>query len=567
MCGIFSLFNTDWNEFNIKEIITSFEKGKSRGPENSIFKNFLKCSFGFHRLAINGLDNISNQPIEINNIILICNGEIFNYKYLMDLCNINDRYTNSDCEVIIHLYAKFGIEYTLNVIQGEFAFVLLDNRFLNGINNCVYIARDPFGIRPLYSLTSKVSRNILGFASEVKMLTDIYNKLEYHSITQFKPGTYSQLILSDKVNSYWNFKIKNKIFFTPNPSQIDSNFSTIDIIKSIAPQLENAVIDRCSNTDRPVACLLSGGLDSSIIAALANKYFKENNPNFQLETFSIGLKNSEDLKYAQMVADHLNTKHTQIIVTEKEMFEAIPEVIYAIESYDTTTVRASIGNYLLGKHISKFSNAKVILNGDGADELFGGYLYFNNYKNDLEFDYEVRNLLSNIHYFDVLRSDKCISSHGLEPRTPYLDKNFVNYYLSLPLYLRNHNNLGIQEKNLIRCSIRLMDSLHEKILPDEVLVRRKEAFSDGVSSLQKSLFTIIQERILAENKINVEIGTVPSLELEKKYYKSIFDNYFQSCDNLIPYFWMPKFNQTDDPSARLLDIYSSHTTDKFNFSS
>ena len=170
-----------------------------------------------------------------------------------------------------------------------------------------------------------------------------------------------------------------------------------------------------------------------------NFYNQYNLPN-KLETYSIGLKDSEDLKYARIVANYLDTKHTEIIVTETEMFEIIPEVIKSIESYDTTTVRASIGNYLLGKYISTHSEAKVVFNGDGSDELFGGYLYMNMCPDDIEFDKETRRLLKDIHMFDVLRSDKSISSHGLEPRTPFLDKNFVNLILSIPPYFRNHKH-------------------------------------------------------------------------------------------------------------------------------
>jgi asparagine synthase (glutamine-hydrolysing) len=180
-------------------------------------------------------------------------------------------------------------------------------------------------------------------------------------------------------------------------------------------------------------------LDSSLITALVNQINKqENGPDKKLETYSIGLEGSEDLKYARIVSDYLGTNHTEILLTEQDFIDAIPEVIYTIESYDTTTVRASIGNYLLGKYISKNSDAKVIFNGDGSDELCGGYLYMHKAPNQLEFDYECRRLLNNIYAFDVLRSDKCISSHGLEPRTPFLDRSWVQFYLSIDPKLRFH---------------------------------------------------------------------------------------------------------------------------------
>lgn len=260
------------------------------------------------------------------------------------------------------------------------------------------------------------------------------------------------------------------------------------------------------------------------------------------------------------------------------MFEAIPEVIYAIESYDTTTVRASIGNYLLGKYISKNSSAKVIFNGDGSDELCGGYLYMNKCPDDIEFDKESRRLLKEIHLFDVLRSDKSISSHGLEPRTPFLDKSFVNFYLSIPLYFRNHRNYNNIEKFILRnaFSYRYFKDFEDKqILPNEILWRKKEAFSDGVSSQGRSLYKILQENIAnklnsyAEEIIRQNKGSEPyyikqkaDIDTEKTYYKNIFNTFYENCENILPHYWMPKYTNAVDPSARTLDIYSNHNNVK-----
>jgi asparagine synthase (glutamine-hydrolysing) len=246
------------------------------------------------------------------------------------------------------------------------------------------------------------------------------------------------------------------------------------------------------------------------------------------------------------------------------MFDAIPEVIQAIESYDTTTVRASIGNYLIGKYISANSDAKVIFNGDGSDELLGGYLYMNKCPDNIEFDSETRRLLKDIHLFDVLRSDKSISSNGLEPRTPFLDRNFVNCVLSIPCYFRNHNNFNEIEKYLLRKSFHRLyfeDTYNRQILPDEILWRRKEAFSDGVSSQSRSLFTILQEYISIYYKME-NSGNQPSIELEKKYYKELFDENFPNCSHILPYFWMPKYINASDPSARTLDVYNSQLHEK-----
>ena len=576
MCGIFALLNfyldTHSIYYPMNKITEEFMKGQGRGPESSILKNYLKFLLGFHRLAINGLNETSNQPLEIDGIVLICNGEIYNYKELYHLMNIEPE-TESDCEVIIHLYKKYGIEQTLRMIDGVFSFVLYDERLNDELSNNIYVARDPFGVRPMYYLKSKnlnPNHQFYGFASELKCLNTLYNDHpKQYTLEQFTPGSYSVFNISNKVNSLWSPLIENKPYFIPSFSYPYYSFKKFDYenenenknslskkYSSISHYLTQAVYKRCLTTERPIACLLSGGLDSSLICSLVNQYYKRNNYDYQLETYSIGLAGSEDLKYARIVSDYLGTNHNEIIVTEQEMFDAIPDVIYAIESYDTTTVRASIGNYLLGKYISKNSNAKVIFNGDGSDELCGGYLYMNKCPDDIEFDKETRRLLQDIHKFDVLRSDKCISTHGLEPRTPFLDKTFVNNYLSIPIHIRNHKNLAECEKYLLRASFsrenyKTFD--FTQILPDSILWRKKEAFSDGVSNHGRSLFTILQEKIA----LKLGDGYNADIDTEKYYYKMIFDMFFPNMDSILPYYWMPKYTNATDPSARTLEIYGS----------
>lgn len=565
MCGIFAILNYELISNSL--IKSEFEKGKNRGPEFSKLDYYFKMTLGFHRLAINGLNAKSNQPIIFNDIILICNGEIYNYKELLHSLNIIP-VTDSDCEVIIHLFLQFGIEQTLNLLDGVFSFILYDNRLNPDLNNRIYIARDPFGVRPLYFLNSLHNSNsIYGFASELKCLENIYNlyKTEYELI-QFTPGSYSIFILSNKVQSFWIPEIINKPYFLPSFSHnwFFSNYcrnnNLIDnIFPTISYYLKAAVFKRCITTERPIACLLSGGLDSSLITALVNNYYKQNYLTNSLETYSIGLEGSEDLKNAKIVAEYLDTKHTEIIITEKEMFDIIPEVICALESYDTTTIRASLGNYLLGKYIKNNSNAKVIFNGDGADELFGGYLYMNACPNDIEFDIEIKRLLKDIYLFDVLRSDKSISSNGLEPRTPFLDKNLVNTILSIPPAYRNHNTLKQMEKYILRKSFHInnfKDYQNRQLLPSEILFRKKEAFSDGVSCVNKSLYIILQVQIadLLNKQENTDIYKA-NIETEKMYYKKIFDDFFPNCSSIVPYFWMPKYVNASDPSARTLQVY------------
>jgi len=612
MCGIFALFHVLSREQLVQRynsIEDHYYKGKNRGPEystlNSINNNIL---FGFHRLAINGIDEISNQPIVIDGIYLICNGEIYNYKNIYTMLNITPK-TNSDCEAIIHLYKKYGIEYTLQMLDGVFAFSLYDSN----INKC-FVARDPFGVRPLYiGVTSTYDinndnsddstssfensvcsedavhgidmntvesglvvnnnlhnhylndafndilvdshSNMIIYSSLLKQVTGICNHCR-----NFKAGTYSEFHIENNTYYYTKQEHPYTTFnFNHNsimPFQIFSNNYPYDIIYNT---LLEAVKKRVITMERNFACLLSGGLDSSLISALVSKFV----PRGKLQTYSIGMCGGSDLKYANMVSTHIESQHTEVLLTEEEFFKAIPEVIYNIESYDTTTVRASVGNYLVSKYISDHSDSKVIFNGDGSDELTGGYMYFHKCPNDIEFDHECKRLLRNIQFYDVLRSDRSISCHGLEARTPFLDRTFVHTYLSLPMYIRNHNNSNNMEKYLLRKSIEVMDP---NLLPYDVLWRTKEAFSDGVSSQENSWYEIIQQKldvmyddIEFREKCKKYTFNTPTTK-EQLYYREVFENHFKGRGKIIPGFWMPKYCAAKDSSARLLDIYKDKIT-------
>ena len=558
MCGIFGIINPD-NSIIYDTLNKYFIKGSKRGPEFSILKSYYNVTLGFHRLAINGLNKESNQPFEIDNIYLICNGEIYNYKELAYENNIKLT-TDSDCEIILHLYKKFGIEYTLNVLDGVFAFILYD---LN--NHCIYIARDPYGVRPLYYFSEN---NVLGFSSTLKCINDLINNK--NNIENFIPGNY--MIVNNQT-------MENKfIKYTYFPCRNVKYDSESDLYKQIVNYVSKSVKKRViGTTERPIACLLSGGLDSSLIAALVNKELQNDNSKSikekKLKTFSIGLEDSEDLKYAKIVANHLKTDHHEIIVSNEDFFNAIPEVIENIESYDTTTVRASVGNYLIGKYIKENSDCKVIFNGDGADELMGGYLYFKKAPNSYEFDKECRRLLKDIYMYDVLRSDRCISNHGLEPRTPFLDRGWVEFYLSIDREMRYNSTIDKCEKYLIRKSF---DNMMPELLPKEILWRTKEAFSDGVSSLKKSWFSIIQDNIeknyefkeniiqtINDYKENNISNNIPNTH-EKAYYRYLFNKHYIGCDHLISYYWMPKYVNASDASARTLDCYNESNSNKLS---
>lgn len=561
MCGIFSIINNSiQNESVFKN---AFENGKNRGPEFSVI-NYAdvnnKIVLGFHRLGINGYkDTLSEQPFYLKNCALICNGEIYNYKELYEKCNFNN-ISRSDCEIIIHLYKKYGIEHTLQLIDGVFAFVLFDYE-----KNEIFVARDTYGVRPIFFNYNGKNQYI--FASEMKQIISLIEPNTV--IQQFNPGTYTKFVFDS--NDCYKTELINKYFSTTNIFYNKTITNETMALKLIRQSLENAVEKRVINTDRDIACLLSGGLDSSLIASLVKKYHKKYYPMKKLHTWSIGIKGSEDLKYAKIVANHINSEHHSIEVDKTDLLNIIEEVIYNIESYDTTSVRASVPNYLISKYIKNYEkkcDAKVIFNGDGSDEVSGGYLYFHYINDPYTFDMECRRLLDNIHYFDVLRSDRTISSNGLEARTPFLDRAFVQNYLSIPPEFRCHTSNKLCEKYLIR---KAFDD--DITLPKEVLWRTKEAFSDGVSGQKKSWYEVIQSYIkdtifVGDNYPNDEKELIDMMikelklknnlptTLEQLYYRILYHKHFNNQHNVIPYFWMPTYGNTNDASARTLDIYN-----------
>ena len=536
MCGIFYARNAMTLGTLLRE---SFNKSRGRGPDQSYFQSAGKHTIGFHRLAINGLNTESNQPFCKCDfgVSLICNGEIYNFERLYNLLD-KEPDTDSDCEVILDLYLKFGIDYTIKLLDGVFAFVIIDT-----IKDVVICGRDPFGVRPMFYLFQEISvlRRIMNHktfycASELKQLSEL--SIE-DDIKVFPPGNYS-ILNGNELTFHRYFSLMSLSYTSDiyNDKERAYDFSTTIVRDTLIDAVKKRLL-----SDRPIACLLSGGLDSSLIASIVSKHY-----NKQLETFSIGFEGSPDLINARKVAEFLKTKHHEIIVTEKEFLDAIPDTIKRIESYDTTSVRASVGNSLVAKYISENSDAKVIFNGDGADELMGGYLYFHKCENELDFDYECRRLLNDIYYFDVLRSDRSISSWGLEPRTPFLDRSFVTIYMGLPLSVRFQK--GEIEKKLIRDAF-------AGYLPIDILYRKKEAFSDGVSLETRSWFQIINEHVekIFDKKNDTyyeRMMNYPDLTKEQAYYKMLFDEYYPNKFSVIPYYWMPKWSDTKDPSARTL---------------
>lgn len=546
MCGIFAYLG---NKIDPKKLEQAFLKSFKRGPDNNILKAINNnLTFGFHRLSIMDTSFKGNQPLfhPSKPYAIICNGEIYNHKQLVEENNFTT-YSESDCEVLLYLYEKYGIQGMLNKIDSEaFALCIYD-----GEKNELIVARDRFGVRPLF--VSKTEQNEYLFCSEAKSIVPLINGQS--SLEQFNPGCWKTYSLSNNQESEY-FQ-----YYSYTYPQIDTE-NIQEICLNIREKMTKAVTKRLMS-DRPIGCLLSGGLDSSLISALVAREFKKQNKG-QLNTFSIGIKGSTDLVYAKMVADHIGSVHHTIELTEEDFLKAIPEVIYNIESYDTTTVRASTGNYLVGKYIKENTDITVVFNGDGSDEQ-SGYIYLANAPSPKEFKDECVRLLKEIHFYDVLRSDRSLSSNfSLETRAPFLDTDFVNYYMSIKTELKMYGDK--MEKYLLRLSFD-----NDNLLPKEVLWRRKEAFSDGCSSNERSWHKIIQEFVdkqitddeyLSERE-KFKINT-PELK-ESYYYRKIFESHYTGRADIIPHFWLPKWcGNEKDPSARELNNYSQDESSQKN---
>jgi len=526
MCGIFSYKG---RTYKWPELRGAVDLIGYRGPDNTHYDTIADdVLFAFHRLAIMGTTSTGDQPMkhpQDDSLTLICNGEIYNYKDLAEKYDFN-LITGSDSEIILHMYRKFGIERMVKELDGVFMFVIYD-----ASSNLLFAARDPMGVRPGFIGSDD---DELFIASEAKPLVQFCD-----DISPFHPGTWWCSDASKTFNHYFTYNDENQ-------QEKDEGA----ICRKIRELLTEAVRKRLM-AERDIGCLLSGGLDSSLITSLVKRHYS----GPQLNTFSIGMPGSIDLKYAQNVAEFLGTKHHKIEISEKDFLKAIKTVIYNIESYDTTTVRASVGNYLVSKYICENSDCKVIFNGDGSDEVCCGYIYLRNAPSKFALQQESQRLLEEIHYFDVLRSDRSISANGLEARTPFLDKTFVKYYLSIPAELKMFDGDKRLEKHLLRQAFDQLD-----YLPNKILWRRKCAFSDGVSSKEQSWHKTIQtyiDNIISDEEYLREkekiIHCPPQLK-ESYYYRKLFEEYFGKNEKLIPHFWMPKWVKTLDPSAReLLD--------------
>jgi asparagine synthase (glutamine-hydrolysing) len=551
-------------------VITASRHLSARGPDASSEVSVDNHFFAFHRLRINDLSNEGMQPWVTDDYVFMCNGEIYNSDFLRSLFPSGTPFkSTSDCEVVPHLISKFGIEPTLSFIEGVFAFVYLDRK-----SKQVIVARDAIGIKSLY-IGTRDDGNLVRNGSEMTGILPYWPELfpieNFVVASEMKalqslcaPGSVSQFPAGHYFDST-NGSLTRwaDLDFSPDvvPSVLKNagGVSGCDAMEHIRERLTEAVRVRLDTSDRPVGCFLSGGLDSSLVAALASRFVRERSGGKKkIKTFSVGIKGATDLVSAKAVAYWIGSEHHELIVTEEDMIRAIPTVIERIESYDVTTVRASTPMVLLSDWIRHNFETTVLFSGEGADELSGSYRYFKNAPNKDAFQKESVRLLKDLQYFDVLRCDKSVSGSGLEARTPFFDMNFVNFYMRLDARMKMWSGIGTNiEKALLRDAFR-PENGERGLLPETLLNRRKEAFSDGCSSMERPWFKVIDDHvnsIISDEEYEEQrkqFSVNRPISKEGYWFRAIYEKFYPGRANVVPYIWRPKWTTEKNPSARLL---------------
>ncbi|XP_075160929.1 putative asparagine synthetase [glutamine-hydrolyzing] [Haematobia irritans] len=556
MCGIFAIFSKDGNAIEPKIHHGSLHslrqlayrqsgKQRHRGPDDTGVHYIAEEGVVMihERLAIVGVET-GHQPLisESEDIVMVANGEIYNYLELSaELSKVRGHYKpKSDCSIIVELYAEMG-EQLLERITGMFAFALYDKR-----NKTIFIARDPFGIIPMY-IGEDVDGNIW-VASEMKCLVGACQNIEVFQPGELRLGKADNLVKRRYFNKSWMYE-------TPSMS--------VDL-ERLRDTLEYAVRTHL-HCDVEFGALLSGGVDSSLIASIATKIRREREPSFRLKTFSVGLRNAPDFKAARIVADYIGSEHKELIFEIDDALDAIRDIVYHLETYDVTTVRCSLPMLLLARHI-KSTGIKMILSGEGADEIFGGYLYFFSAPNYRDFHEELVKRVSQLHLSDCLRANKVCMAKGIELRVPFLDTAFVNYVMSIRPEDKipgNLNNLRDEQKYRIEKHI-LRAAFANGYLPEQVLWRQKEQFSDGVGydwidSIRQVATDHVSDMEFAKAFEKFPINT-PSTR-EAYYYRSIFEEMFPGNDAAQTVKrWIPRrdWGCPEDPSGRVQTVHQIH---------
>ncbi|MBN2766643.1 MAG: asparagine synthase B [Paludibacteraceae bacterium] len=544
MCGIVCTFDIKTDVAQLRpQVLKMSKKIRHRGPDWSGVFSSEKAILAHERLSIVDPE-AGKQPLysKDGKLVLAVNGEIYNHQEIRK--SFEGKYeflTKSDCEVILALYREKGPAF-LEDLNGIFAFALYDTE-----KDIFLVGRDHIGIIPLYQGWDETGNYYV--ASELKALEGYCQRIE-----EFLPGQY--YFSPDGAPVKW-YKREWEEF-----DAVKDNSSSIDELRDAL----EAAVARQLMTDVPYGVLLSGGLDSSIISAIAKKYaakrIESGNTEDawwpQLHSFAVGLLGSPDLAAARKVADHIGTVHHEIHFTVQEGLDAIRDVIYHIETYDVTTVRASTPMYLLARVI-KSMGVKMVLSGEGADEIFGGYLYFHKAPNAEEFHKETVRKLSKLHMYDCLRANKSLASWGVEGRVPFLDKEFMDVAMRLNPTDKMAGN-GKMEKWILRKAF-------EHLLPESVAWRQKEQFSDGVGynwidTLKEMTSQLVTDEQMA--RVNETFPINPPMNKEEYYYRTIFADHFPSdtasacvpsvpsvaCSTPIALEWDEAFRKNADPSGR-----------------
>lgn len=505
--------------------IKAFQETISRGPDDTRIIEVGGGFMGFSRLAIMGLTESGMQPFTLGGDSVVCNGEIYGFAKIRKELETKGYVfsSDSDCEVLLPMWREYG-EKMFEMLDAEFALVIYD-----AASSSFIAARDPIGIRPLYYIKDRNGKYV--FASEPKNLTSFSEK-----ILPFPPGHYFK---DGEFVQYCDIA-------TPRETIHDSLETVCENIKD---KLEKGVEKRLVS-DAKVGFLLSGGLDSSLVCALSQRMSDK-----PIKTFAIGMKTDAiDLKYAKEVADYIGSNHTEVIIDKDMVLSSLEEVIHLLGTYDITTIRASMGMYLVCKYIHENTDIRVLLTGEVSDELFG-YKYTDFAPTPEEFQKEAEKRVRELHMYDVLRADRCISVNSLEARVPFGDLDFVKYVMAIDPRMKM-NTYG-KGKYLLRHAFE-----KEDLLPSSILWREKAAFSDAVGhSLVDDLKEYAEERYSDkefEEKCSLYSSPSPFTK-ESLLYREIFEKYYPGQSQMVIDYWMPNKSwegcNVKDPSARVLSNY------------
>lgn len=520
MCSIMGYCGKDADLSRFKE---GFERTVSRGPDDSKIVDTGDGLLGFHRLSIMGLTSSGMQPFQLGKSFVVCNGEIYGFDKIKRKLSLKYIFkSNSDCEILLPLYKEYGTDM-FKILDAEFACIIYD-----GDKKEYIAARDPIGIRPLYYGYDE--KGVIIFASEAKNLVGLAKK-----IMPFPPGHYYK---NGEFICYSDIAKVDEV--------IKDDLETV--CRNIREKLTAGVKKRLV-ADAKVGFLLSGGLDSSLVCSIASK-----NSNTPIKTFAIGMnEDAIDLKYAREVADFIGSEHTEVIITKDDVISCLDTVVYLLGTFDITTIRASIGMYLLCKAIGEQTDIRVLLTGEISDELFG-YKYTDFAPDAEAFQKESEKRIRELHMYDVLRADRCISVNSLEARVPFGDLDFVKYVMAIDPEMKL-NKYG-KGKYLLR------HAFEGDYLPQSILYREKAAFSDAVGHSMVDYLKEYAAGYYTDEEFEekrVKYSHAQPFTKESLLYREIFEKYYPGQGEMIVGFWMPNRDwdgcRVDDPSARVLSNY------------